>query len=761
MVRVPASLLVLLLVLSAPPPVGAKYAVSPLEPGPRGGTKGAPHLVAVEGGYLVVWSQSGTPTQPGWLAASIVDANGEFVRNIGAVKARQGLPLFPGTIAASGTTVMIPGECASPDGLRSVCVTWIDVRNGSISAPEVVAEDAIAPSAAWNGREFLLTYVTDPFGERMLRARVISERGERHPPIAVGSWHPSSHTPAVAADGESFYVAWTSSEAGSTLTQIVDGAIVASLRLDAPSAQPPDLMPHLSVAAAGGDVVVVTGHGSVRRFRGLTAVTGWASTGRSRHDVFHPRAVRTPGGWSMIFAASAEDTDVRAVPIATDGTLGVETSLGVNARSFSTFDTAPSESGVVLAWSRERYHGRARRDESDVVVGSFTERYAAQRQPEIVSIGVASQRGPVAAFGGGHYLVAWTERRGEYWQVRAQRFGLDGTEVGSTIEIPASAEDQIRPAVDFNGESFLLIWSEGLDGRSAVRGTRITTVGNALDRTPIAIAGEVPLTSDRFPAGPRAADVSWSGTSWIIATEGAGGIELRRVGPNGVVFDGTPVTLPRPGEIERLPVVHCVAGGECLVAWQSHIRWSCGGVGTCPTPPDSVAVVRVTDALGLLDQAPRLVTEPWDGPFADMAGIDLAWNESQAAWLVVWRGPAGRRVSRGGALLDPPIPVAGPGNDVSVLTEGEGWRVVWSGGPSRLGVFAAWTATGFSAVELRERFAVIAPPADEERDVYAAAGPRPLVLYVQARPELGGAHRVYARFVDEAQPLGRRRAVAR
>lgn len=758
MFRVPASSLVLVLVLSVAAPVRAEFAVSPPEPGPRGGTKGAPHLVAVDGGYVVVWTEDGTSKQPGWLAASLLGADGKLVRTIGAVRTRQGLPLFPGTVAASGTRVLIPGECTSPAGLRSICVTWIDIQHGSISTPEVVAEDAVAPSAAWNGREFLLTYVTGPFGERMLRARVISEDGERQSPIVVGPWHPFSHTPSVAADGGWFYVAWTSIETGPTLTQIAEGAIVASVPLDATSSQP---LPHLSVAAAGGDVVVVTGHGSVRRLRGLTAVTGWASTDRSRHDVFHPRPVRTPGGWSMIFATSAEDTDLRAVPIGTDGTLGVETSLGINARSFSTFGTAPSQSGFVVAWSRDRYPARAPLEESDVVVGSFTEQYAAERHAEIVSIGVASQRAPVAAFGGGSYLVAWTERRGENWQVRARRFGLDGGEVGSPIEIPASAADQIRPAVAFNGKSFLLIWSEGPEGRSAVRGTRITTAGDVLDRMPTTIAGEIPQTPDHIPAALRTADVSWSGTSWIIASEGVGGIELRRVGANGVVFDAAPVTLARLGEIERVPSVDCVAGGECLVAWQSHVRWSCGGVSSCGAPPDSVAVVRVTDALVLLDQAPRIVTEPWDGPFAGSAGIDLAWNESQAAWLVVWRGPAGRRVSRNGDLLDPAVRLPGTGGGVSVLADGPGWRVVWSGGPTRPGVFAAWTATGFGGAQLPDRSTVIPRRAEEARDVYAADGPRPLVLYVQARPELAGAHRVYASFLDESQPLGRRRAVAR
>ena len=55
-------------------------------------------------------------------------------------------------------------------------------------------------------------------------------------------------------------------------------------------------------------------------------------------------------------------------------------------------------------------------------------------------------------------------------------------------------------------------------------------------------------------------------------------------------------------------------------------------------------------------------------------------------------------------------------------------------------------------------FSQLAGPKIEEREVFVASGPRPLALFVQVDELLEGAHRLFARFIDEAESRRRRAA---
>lgn len=740
--------------------VHAEFSLSDLEPGPRLGRKGAPHVARLREGYVVVWGESSTPAPlPGWIAASLVDDRGQILRSFKPVRWTQGFPLFPARIAASDDRVAVPGLCFSPSGVRSVCVTWLNVTDGSISEPQVIEEDAEHGSVAWNGRAFLLTYIRKPFTERSVRARLISADGKVGEPITLGPWYPFSAVPSVKSSGESFYVAWHSTPAISTLAVVEDGVLRSSIPLEAPT-DPSGAVPSLSLNTFQGELIVVTGFGSVRQFRGLIPITPWMSLGRSRHEIFHPRAVRTASGWIIVFAdGGGGGSEVRAVALGSDGRAGEAKPLGATLRSFPSFDAIESDAGFVLTWVRERHPEGMRPEKSEVLFRGFDAFSAPKQAPRLVSVGVASQTSPVAAFGGGSFLVAWSERRGEFWQIRARRLGLAGQPLGPPIDLPFSDSDQTFPAIDFNGESFLVIWSEGSLGRAGIRGARLDLSGLVLDPAGFEISGSMSLPERWDGIPPRVASLSWSGTSWIIASEEQSGIELRRLTAGGLLLEPGPVILPKIGQINRMPTIDCVMGGDCLVAWHTYLQVGCQF--TCPISPDSIVAIRITADLRTLGGAPLLLTDPGSGTESGPRNLAVAWNERQRAWLIVWAGPSGRRMTAGGVLLDPPRPVFGNGVFPSPIEEENGWRILWRERTFQsLGVFAGSTATGFQGSDsLRKE--QIAPPSDAALETFLAAGPRPLALYVQTVPELGNSHRIFSQVLDKAQPIRRRRAAAR
>lgn len=730
------------------------FPVTDDEPGPRIALKHEPHVARVsEDRLIVVWAEGESfDSAPDLIAASLLDDDGRVVRTLDPVRREQGLPLFPGRIAANNRRALVPGECLSPRRVRSVCATWIDIESGAIGVPQLIEEDAVAPSAAWNGREFLLTYVAGPFTERTLRARVLDADGAVGSRITLGGWFPFSHTPSVHAVGDVFHVAWHTTSTTANLAQIVGGSVRATAELLVPAED--GVVPHLALNSHGDELIVVTGHGSLRTFRNLTPVTPWMTIVRSRHEVFHPRAVRTSAGWSVVYATGGGDTwPLRAVTINTDGSLGQDAAVGPAMRSFALFDTARTDSGFLAVWSRDKYPYRFKPVVSDVVARRFDGMHSPVTETRIVSIGVASQASPAAAFGGGAYLVAWSERRSDVWQIRLRRFALHGEPLGAPFDAYASDHDQHEPALAFNGESFLLVWSEGGGGRSAVRGLRLDSQGAILDTRPIEIAGEsgVQRSGESVPA--RIAAVSWTGRHWLVASEESERIALRRITVDGRVLDPLPVLLPRAGESERLPVVGCASDGACLVAWQTYIPWSCPIL--CPTWPDSVAAIRVDGDLALLDPSPVILNARQTGPPAIPGNLSLSWDETQRAWLVVWTGLAGRRVSRTGELLDRAEGQAWyAGSFPSVISDGGQWRLLFREALyAPAPVFAGVTSTGLERGQLRS-FVQIAPSSEQNLDVYLAKGPRPLALFVQAKE---GIHRIDGEILSEVPPPGRRR----
>ncbi|HUP65405.1 MAG TPA: hypothetical protein VM557_09005 [Thermoanaerobaculia bacterium] len=746
----------LFLLLGASSFARAEFRLSDPEPGLRIRTKLTPQVAKVAEGYVVVWTETGTmePTA-GWTAASLMREDGSLIRSLGAVPRKVYGPLFPGRIAASPDRVVVPGECISSANARSVCIMSIEPE-GSIGAPVFVEADAVGPSVAWNGQEFLLTYVSGPFSHRLLRARVIDASGAIGEPFTIGPWDPHSHTPAVAAANGFFYVAWHRSNDESVLAEVRGGEVRATTELGISRALIGAALP-ISLTAFGNEIAVVASDGRMRRYRGLEPLAPWVSLNQPPHRVFLARAVRIAGGWAIAFAADHQGTyDIRLIPVGVDGSLGEEAVIGRSMKSFTDFDTISSPESFVLAWSRLRASSVPPSSESDVMFRSVESVFHAG-EPTAISIGPSSQSSPVGAWGGGAYLVGWSERIGERWSIRGRRFASSGEPIGPPISFPISSEDQIRPSIAFNGESFFLVWSEGPGGWSRVRGARISADGAVLDPGGIIIAGTLPVQLTD-PVHPRIADVAWAGSHWIVASEGNKSIELRRFAPNGVLLDPVPLTVAAGRGVDRIPNIDCSSETGCLLVWQILTPIT-GCQFTCPQLPDTIVALRIDRHLAVTQSEPIRITDPYPGGSVVTRNVDLAWNDMQRAWMVTWSGPSGRRVSGEGVLIDPPGSW-GSASFTSVIAEGVGWRVLWGDDFYGRSVVAGWTTRSFRKPDLHRKVQ-LGEEAYSSLEVFLVPAPRPLALWVGVDFSAEAAHRIRGEFLDEVKPPMRSRLVAR
>lgn len=82
---------------------------------------------------------------------------------------------------------------------------------------------------------------------------------------------------------------------------------------------------------------------------------------------------------------------------------------------------------------------------------------------------------PMVAYGGGQYLVAWTDRSSDNPRVRGQLVSTDGTLTGDPIEISVAVGKD--PWVAFDGTNFLVVWN---NKGSIVLGHFISTGGEKL-----------------------------------------------------------------------------------------------------------------------------------------------------------------------------------------------------------------------------------------------------------------------------------------
>ncbi len=140
---------------------------------------------------------------------------------------------------------------------------------------------------------------------------------------------------------------------------------------------------------------------------------------------------------------------------------------------------------------------------------------------------------PTVAFAGANYLVAWEDNRSGDWQIYATRVSPAG---GILDPDGIAISTAVNPAVASDGTNFLVVWEDGRSGWRGIHGARVTPGGLVQDPAGIAIStGQ--LGNASVPA------LAFDGQNYVVTwSDGrSGGLDVygARVTRAGRVLDPT------------------------------------------------------------------------------------------------------------------------------------------------------------------------------------------------------------------------------
>jgi phosphoribosylformylglycinamidine (FGAM) synthase PurS component len=242
------------------------------------------------------------------------------------------------------------------------------------------------------------------------------------------------------------------------------------------------------------------------------------------------------------------------------------------------------------------------------------------------------------------------------------------------LVISQAVNDQILPAVAFDGTNSLVVWADYRDStRFHVYGARVTPDGSVLDPSGISIT-----TVPGFQYAPAVASdganslVLWqdtrSGSDWdIIGT---------RVSPQGEVLDPAGLAFSQEVNNQRFPAA-VFDGTNFLVVWQDNRYGSDYDIFGARATPEGV----------VLDTANIPISAAAEDQLLPAVGLD------SAGFLVVWQDYRnGIDYDIFGARLSPEGTVSDSGAFVSEPQDQTLPRLGFAGGGRRLLVYQGWAA---------------------------------------------------------------------
>jgi phosphoribosylformylglycinamidine (FGAM) synthase PurS component len=145
---------------------------------------------------------------------------------------------------------------------------------------------------------------------------------------------------------------------------------------------------------------------------------------------------------------------------------------------------------------------------------------------------------PAVSYDGMNFLVAWERPGGGYLDLYCARVAPQGTVLDTAgIPISAAADNQNNPAIAFDSENSLVVWTDERNGgKGDVYGARVSPLGTVLDSAGIAIT--------RAVNWQELATVAFDGENFLVLWEDYRNdviypdIYGARVAPNGTVLDG-------------------------------------------------------------------------------------------------------------------------------------------------------------------------------------------------------------------------------
>jgi hypothetical protein len=275
---------------------------------------------------------------------------------------------------------------------------------------------------------------------------------------------------------------------------------------------------------------------------------------------------------------------------------------------------------------------------------------------------------PAVAFDGTNYLVAWETGDNSTENIYAARVTRGGNVLDpSGIAVSTAPGRQSAPALAFGGGTFLLAWT---DNRASpdedIFGARVSPEGTVLDPDgiPISTASGIQATV-AVAFGDSDFLVSW-GDSRSVATNYD--IFAGRVAPSGTVLDPDGIPVSVAASIQWNPVI-AFDGTNYLLVWDDErndndiygARVSQAGT---VLDPSAIPISTATGA----QRSPDVV---FDG-----TNYFVAWFDARSStYLDIY----GARVTPGGAVLDPTgIGILrAPGSTLSMAFDGTNYLLAW------------------------------------------------------------------------------------
>ena len=396
-----------------------------------------------------------------------------------------------------------------------------------LDAPSIVVLDA-SPATVYftaiasNGTTRLLVWSEDYYGG-VLKARTISAAGALGTPFVVApAVAQVAHTDVrVASDGSGFGVVWREERSANDEVRAArvgaDGTVSTLGGVAVSGAGGDTWMPAVAAEASGYLLTWAQGAGGSREIRAARLTTAGALSGGvltvtgPGADATYPDVSYSPSGKDLLVwhasggvwlaeltgptvgtpavvasAASSEphvestgttslvtwgdSSTHRARPVAPNGTLGAEISLG----SGYWGPLATDGTDFLSVWI---YNGKLYGRVVDGPTGT-----AKGAAPFLVAKGLNPEQSPSIAWNGTNHLVVWQDQRNPdgSWDVYAARVASDGTMLdGTGIALGTSSDHETDPVVSSLGSDFLVAWRRQKAGGDVVETRLVSGAGVA------------------------------------------------------------------------------------------------------------------------------------------------------------------------------------------------------------------------------------------------------------------------------------------